>query len=266
MLSDVKVRLVQIGRLDLLANLGNQIREYYLKLATSPGGMPTSDVYRMAVAVELVGRAERDSGDTDRALKTWTDVREQSPRSSARTRAPRRWRTRDDRAARLSDRHDLPGTRQGGSGDHRVREGEVRVRAAARRGTEGAARVAARRGEPRSTRRLAAQRRQDRSGIRGVLRGEGPAYAPARPTAAAAGGKPAMPPIEEVLALSTSHLKVGTVYQARGDTATAFAEYRAALRLRETLLETQPDNIEVQERVLDAQDTIVGCSARPAMA
>ena len=59
-----------------------------------------------------------------------------------------------------------------------------------------------------------------------------------------------------MLGLSTSHLKLGSVFQARGDSATAQAEYRTALRLRETLLESQPDNVEILERVLDVQSTL----------
>ena len=60
-------------------------------------------------------------------------------------------------------------------------------------------------------------------------------------------------PAEDILALSTSHLKLGSISQIRGDSATGLAEYRKALRLRETLLEAQPDNVELQERVLDVQ-------------
>jgi tetratricopeptide (TPR) repeat protein len=63
-------------------------------------------------------------------------------------------------------------------------------------------------------------------------------------------------PVEELLAVSTSHLKIGSIHQARGDSGSAFAEYRNALRLLETLLEAQPQHIEIQERVLAVQDTI----------
>src|SRR6185503_8592370 len=47
MLSDVKTRLQQIGRLDVLANLGGEIRDYYTTLESIPGG-PASDGDRMA--------------------------------------------------------------------------------------------------------------------------------------------------------------------------------------------------------------------------
>src|SRR6185369_8033098 len=75
MLSDVKTRLQQIGRLDLLASLGAEIRDYYGTLAKIPGGMPADDIDRVATAVELVGLAERDSGKLDEALATWSSAR-----------------------------------------------------------------------------------------------------------------------------------------------------------------------------------------------
>jgi serine/threonine protein kinase len=254
MLSDVKVRLVQIGRLDLLANLGNQIREYYLKLATSPGGMPESDVYRMAVAVELVGRAERDSGDTDRALKTWTDVREQVATIVGR----------DTSNATLGARAMIArldfqiGT---------IYQGRGKAAAAITAYEKAKSEFGQLLTEAPKERHVLLHSAENHDRLGDLLRNDGKIdqafeeYSEAKAqrvrasaiATAAAQGKPA---IEEVLALSTSHLKLGTVYQARGDTATAFAEYRAALRLRETLLETQPDNIEIQERVLDVQDTI----------
>ena len=59
-----------------------------------------------------------------------------------------------------------------------------------------------------------------------------------------------------MLALSTSHIKLGSVYLARGESAPALDAYRTALRLRETLLETQPDNVEVVEKVLDVQNEL----------
>ena len=62
-------------------------------------------------------------------------------------------------------------------------------------------------------------------------------------------------PSEEVLALSTSHVKLGSIHQARGESEAARDEYAAALRLRKTLLESQPDNVEVREKVLELEDT-----------
>ena len=67
--------LQQIGRLDLLSSLGSEIRDYYGTLAAIPGGIPADDVDRMAIAVDLVGLVERDSGRLDAALATWTEAR-----------------------------------------------------------------------------------------------------------------------------------------------------------------------------------------------
>src|SRR5678815_823984 len=75
MLSDVKSRLQQIGRLDLLASPGSEIRDYYGTLAKIPGGMPADDIDRMAIAVDLIGVAERDSGKLDDAFATWSGLR-----------------------------------------------------------------------------------------------------------------------------------------------------------------------------------------------
>ncbi|MGE0547076.1 MAG: serine/threonine-protein kinase [Kofleriaceae bacterium] len=85
MLSNVKDRLQQIGRLDLLSSLGSEIRDYYATLADIPGGMPDGDVDRMAVAVDLVGLVERDSGRLDAALATWTDARATLARGASAT-------------------------------------------------------------------------------------------------------------------------------------------------------------------------------------
>jgi hypothetical protein len=51
-------------------------------------------------------------------------------------------------------------------------------------------------------------------------------------------------------------MKLGTVYQARGESATALEEYRAALRLRLSLLADQPEHVERQASVLEIQTSI----------
>jgi tetratricopeptide (TPR) repeat protein len=56
---------------------------------------------------------------------------------------------------------------------------------------------------------------------------------------------------DEVLALSTSHFKLASVFQNRGESGSAVDEYRHALRLRDTLLEGQPDHVRYQEGVLE---------------
>ncbi len=252
MLSDVKVRLAQIGRLDLLANLGSQIREYYVTLATIPGGMPSGDVSRMAVAVELIGRAERDSGKTERALKTWTDLRAQVAALIDGDTGP------DSLGARaMLARLDYQiGTILQGRGKlgaaldayQTARTGFRKVLAEARHSPD--LRQAL----------LHAGENQDRLGDLsrndGKLDAAFDEYTQGKALRQRAIALAADNPSEEVLAVSTSHLKLGSIAQARGDTKTAFAEYQAALRLRETLLESQPDNVEIQERVIDVQNTV----------
>jgi len=63
-------------------------------------------------------------------------------------------------------------------------------------------------------------------------------------------------PREERMAVSTSHMKLGSVYQARGDTQLALEEYRASLKLRESILAGEPDNVETQEGVLEIQTVL----------
>ncbi|MBA2545160.1 MAG: hypothetical protein H0V17_36295, partial [Deltaproteobacteria bacterium] len=249
MLSDVKVRLVQIGRLDLLANLGSQIREYYATLATIPGGMPSGDVSRMAVAVELIGRAERDSGKTERALKTWTDVRDQVAALVGSDLGD------DTLGARaMLARLDFQiGT---------IYQGRGKIASAIdsyQTARTGFTKVLAQAPNLRQV-LLHAGENHDRLGD--LLRNDGKVdkslaeYTQGKQLRHRAMALAADNPSEEVLAVSTSHLKLGSVAQMRGDTKTAFAEYDRALRLRETLLESQPDNVEVQERVIDVQNTL----------
>ena len=81
-------------------------------------------------------------------------------------------------------------------------------------------------------------------------------YAEAKTDRERAASSPSSRPQDEVLALSTSHLKLGAVFQVRGESAKALDEYRTALRLRQTLLDGQHDNVEIQSTVLDGQLTL----------
>jgi serine/threonine protein kinase/tetratricopeptide (TPR) repeat protein len=249
MLSDVKERLTQIGRLDLLANLGGQIRDYYATLETIPGGMPPGDVDRMATAVELVGRAERDSGDTDRALKTWSDARTQiatlvGDDTTKETRGARAMVARLDYQIAT------------------IYQGRGKAAAAITSYTKAKTEFGSLLGEAPLDRQILLHSADNHDRLGDLLRNDGKIdqafdeYSEAKSQRERAATQATTRRSDEVLALSTSHLKLGSVYQARGDSATSLAEYRAALRLRETLLETEPDNVELQERVLDVQDTL----------
>jgi tetratricopeptide (TPR) repeat protein len=204
-------------------------------------------VYRMAVAVELVGRAERDSGDAARALETWTSVRDQirglvgDDRSVA---------TRGSRAmiARLD--FQIGTIYQGyGKTPAAIDQYELAKRqfAALLAEDPGGADVL-----------LHAAENHDRLGD--LLRNEGKLEeALDEYTQAQTARKRASSPdrkADDALALSASHLKLGSIHQSRADTATAFTEYRSALRLLEALLAAEPDNIEALERAVSVQDTI----------
>src|SRR3569623_2256186 len=65
MFTHVQTQLTGIGRLDLMAGLGAEVKRYYDRLSKLPGGMPAEDERRMAAAIELIGRAEHVSGKPD---------------------------------------------------------------------------------------------------------------------------------------------------------------------------------------------------------
>ncbi len=249
MQSDVKDRLQQIGRLDVLSNLGGEIRDYYTTLAAMPGGMPDADNDRMAVAVDMVGQAERESGRLDQALTTWTDARARLAANVGTDSTPKTMFRR-----RMIAKFDYQiGT---------VHQQRGKVPAAIKAFTLAKSEYDTLRAQAPNDRfvLLGAAETHDRLGD--LLRNDGKIdqaleeYLQAKSDREKAGSQASSRPSEEVLALSTSHLKLGSVYLARGESATALESYRAALRLRETLLETQPDNVEVLERVLDVQNEL----------
>ncbi len=246
MLSDMKTRLSQIGRLDLLASLGAEIRDYYGTLAKSPGGLPVDELDRMAVAVDLIGLAARDSGQLDQALATWTDVRGKLARAigsgSGESARPKR---------RMLARLDFEiGT---------IHQQRGKIDQAFRSYTQAKAELDALRDEMPADRGvlLGAAETHDRLGD--LLRNEGKIdqaleeYLEAKIERERAVASPGSRPGEEVLALSTSHLKLGSVFQIRGESAKSLDEYRAALRLRESALASQRDSVELQDKVLEAE-------------
>jgi tetratricopeptide (TPR) repeat protein len=249
MLSDMKTRLSQIGRLDLLASLGGEIRDYYGRLARSPGGIPVDDLDRMADAVDLIGLAERDSGKLDQALETWTEVRGKLARAIGTTGgAPARPKRR--KLARLDFEI---GT---------IHQQRGKIDQAFRWYAQAKAELDALRDETPTDRGvlLGAAETHDRLGD--LLRSDGkldPAleeYLEAKTERERAVASPGSRPGEEVLALSTSHLKLGSVFQVRGESTKSLDEYRAALRLRESALASQRDDVELQYKVLEVQLTV----------
>jgi len=249
MLSDVKTRLQQIGRLDLLASLGSEIRDYYDTLAKIPSGMPTDDIDRMAMAIDLIGFAERDSGKLDQALKTWSDARATLVAAAAGITGPQSLLKR-----RMIARLDFEiGT---------VHQQRGKLDQAVQTYTQAKREFAALLDEAPGDRvvLLGAAETGDRLGD--LLRNDGKitealdAFTEAKANRERAQGSPGGRPHEEVLALSTSHLKLGSVYQVRGESAKALDELRIALRLREALLNGRRDDVELQNRVLEVQFTL----------
>jgi serine/threonine protein kinase/tetratricopeptide (TPR) repeat protein len=249
MQSDVKTRLSQIGRLDLLASLGTEIRDYYGTLASIPGGMPADDVDRMATAIELIGLAERDSGKLDQALVTWSGARARLAQAVADAGGER---ARPQR--RMIARLDFEiGT---------IHQQRGKLEAAARAYTQAEHELDALRAETPGDRAVLLGAAETHDRIGDLLRNDGKVdqafeeYAEAKTERERAASSPSSRPQEELLGLSTSHLKLGSVFQARGDMVKALDEYRAALKLRETQLASQRDDPEVQSNVLEVQFTL----------
>ena len=249
MLDDMKERLIAIGRIDLLSNLGGEVRGYYDTLAKMPGGMPLSDVDRMALAIELVGRAERDSGQSDRALTTWTDGRELLARTVGNERTPRTLFKR----AMIARLDFWIGTIQQTRG-----KSDAAIAAYAKAKEE----LAALRAEAPNDRNVLLWAADNHDRLGDLLRNDGKIdqayeeYTAAKGDRERASSQTSSRPTEEVRALSTSHLKIGSIHQVRGESSVALASYRKALRLRETVLEGEPDHMGVQEEVLEVQDAI----------
>jgi tetratricopeptide (TPR) repeat protein len=246
MLSDVKSRLQQIGRLDVLASLGGEIRDYYATLARTPGGMPADDLDRMALAVDLVGLAERDSGKLDQAFTTWSDARATlagavGERRDATTMAKRRMIAHLD--FELGTIHQQRGKLDAAVAAYRQAKQELAALHDEAPGDRGVL--------------LGVAEVRDRLGD--LLRNEGKLddalveYAAAKTFRERAATSPGSRPLDELIALSASHLKLGSVLQVRGDSAKALDELRAALRLRATLRDGQRDDVELQHKLLDVQ-------------
>ncbi len=249
MLDDMKERLIGIGRIDLLANLGGEVRDYYDTLAKIPGGMPLSDVDRMALAIELVGRAERDSGHADRALKTWSDGRALVEQAVGDDRSPR---TRFKRTMLSRLDYQLGTIQQTRGKSHEAIAAYVKAK-------DG---FAALRTEAPNDRYVLLWGAENHDRLGDLLRNDGKLdqafeeYTAAQLDRERASSQTSSRPSEEVRALSTSYLKRGSIQQVRGESAAALASYRKALRLRETVLENQPDHMAVQEEVLEVQDAL----------
>ena len=246
MLSDVKDRLQSIGRVDVLASLGTEIRNYYGTLARIPGGMAPDDIDRMASAVDLLGAAEREAGKLDQALASWAEARATLARVVAgRAGEPARFERR------LIARLDFQlGTihQQRGAVDEAVRYFTLAQRE-----------LDELLGEAPSDRSALLSAAEVRDRLGDLLRNQGKvdqaldSYRAAKADRERAAATPGGRSQDVVLALSTSHLKIGSALQIRGESARALDEYRAAHDLRTGLYEAQKDSVELQNRLLDVE-------------
>ena len=255
MFTDVKTRLDAIGRLDVLASLGTEVRRYYDTLSRIPGGMPHEDEIRMAEAIDLIGQAEHRSGKTDRALETWTQSRTHVAQIVGTDTGGRTKRLR-----RMIAHLDFE--------IGQIAEERGKFSEALSEYTNAKREWDALRTEDPTARDvlLGAADTHDRLGD--LLRNDGKIdeafeqYSEAKSERELAttqgGGKVS----DEAMALSTSHLKIASAYQNRGESTLALDEYRAALRLRETLAESQPDNVVVQQAVLEVEDALAELERR----
>ncbi len=244
MFSDMKERLDAAGRLDLLAGLGTEVKKYYAMLSSMPGGMPREDEIRMAEAIQLIGEAEHKSGKPDQALATWREARDRLTEVVGDSKAPGTRKLRR-LIARLDYEAGIIFQERGKLDEALERfEGAQAIFVQLRREDPTAKLVM-----------LDSADAHDRLGD--LLRLDGRideafeqymAGKNDREQATSQGiGKAA----DEVLALSTSHFKLASVFQNRGESGSAVDEYQHALRLRETLLESQPDHVRYQEAVLE---------------
>jgi serine/threonine protein kinase/tetratricopeptide (TPR) repeat protein len=248
MLSDVKDRLTAIGRLDVMSNLGGEIRNYYDTLSAIPGGMPEDDGDRMALAVDIVGIAERESGRLDDALATWTNARAKLTAAVGNDRTEKT-RFRRRMIARFDFEIGTVHQQRGRTSD------AITAYTTSKKGYDALT------AEAPADRVMLLHKAETHDRLGDLLRNDGKIEAAFEEYSAARherehAGTAETRTAGEVLALSTSHMKLGSVYLARGESQTALDSFRAALRLRESLLESQPENVELQERVLDCQDNI----------
>jgi tetratricopeptide (TPR) repeat protein len=247
MLDDVKQRLESIGRLDLLASIGTDVKDYYDALAATPGVMLRDDEVRMAAAIELVGRVEHASGRPDKALDTWSDERNRLASIASSGGASHALRAMIarldfDRAMILQERGKIDDAL---ATYRRARDEWDELKAA----------------DP-NARDVLIGSADTHDRIGDLLRNEGKIdqafdeYSAAKleREKAARGGNGRVS--NENVALSTSHFKLASIYQNRGQSSVALDEYRAAQRLRRTLVESQPDNLELQRQLLEVEDQL----------
>ncbi|MEO8846257.1 MAG: protein kinase [Kofleriaceae bacterium] len=244
MFTHVQTQLTAIGRLDLMAGLGAEVKRYYDRLSKIPGGMPAEDERRMAEAIELIGRAEHVSGKPDQALETWGEARSKLIALIGDDKRGGTFRLRTMIAKLDFESAQIYQERGNGEKAHKSFE-------QARDEYEALGKE-----DPKS-RDIMLQAAANRDELGDLLRHEGKIdqafdeYTEAKTLRDRASSQGNGTVTDEVMALSASHQKLALIYQARGDSQLAIDEYKTALELRESVLASAPDNIEVQKKVLD---------------
>ena len=251
---DMRTRLSAIGRKDLLAGIGAQVRDYYARLAEGPEGISDDDRQRLAIALYTLGQAEEERGEVAQAAATLGEGRTQLEQLLAR----------DPDGPQARERRRI-------LADLLVEYGRVlHVRA------EFTEELATYRAALDHYQALVVVQPDDRAVLLGsasahdligdVLRNQGhidDAFAEYQAAmaarqrvvdAAAAGGRAGDNDARADLA--TSHLKIASTLQARGDSAGALAEYRACEQLRAAVAAAEPDNSSRQFDLVKARTQI----------
>jgi serine/threonine protein kinase len=250
MFTHVQTQLTGIGRLDLMAGLGAEVKRYYDRLSKIPGGMPADDERRMAEAIELIGRAEHISGKPDQALETWGQARDKLVAligDDKRADRPVSFRLRTMIAKLDFESAQIYQERGNAASAHKYFE-QARDEYAALQKEQPKAREVM----------LAAAENRDLLGD--LYRHEGKIdqafdeYTEAKTLRDTASSQGNGTVTDEVMALSASHMKLGSIYQVRGDSQLALTELKTALELRESVLSASPDNVEFQKKVIDIEE------------
>ena len=250
MVQDLRTRLGAIGRKDLLAGMGAQIRDYYRLLAALPGGITASDTLRMAAALHTLGQAEAERGDTPAALTSLGEGRARLEALIAAT----------------PDGPDL------GAQFQLLAELVVEIGRVQHARGEYSAEIETVRAALVHYDALLVRNPDDRDALLGsaaardqigdITRNLGhlddasreysQAMAARKRLVATSGGKDA----EASGALATSHFKLASAFQARGDTGRALDEYVAAEKLRAALVADDPENTGRQLDLVRARNQV----------
>jgi tetratricopeptide (TPR) repeat protein len=232
MVSDLRTRLGAIGRKDLLAGMGAQIRDYYQRLANLPGGITADDTQRMAMALLTLGQAESERGDQAAALASLGDGRARLEALVATSPSPARSQLLAEIIVEI-------GRVQHARGEYAAevetfRAALVHYDALLVRNPDDRAALLG----GAAARDLIGDVTRNLGKLDEASREYSQSMAARKRLVDASGGKDE----EAVAALSTSHLKLASSFQARGDTRRALAEYQETEKLRAGLAAADPEN------------------------